>query len=181
VWLRRILRLADRWRRRPRFKTPGTGLAFFLFALAALLSIWGGGAEPIAPSPVPTPPPAEEPTPPPAAAPAPEPDPAPVEPAVEPVVPEPQPAGCPQGCDEQLPGCDIKGNTSRQSGERIYHVRGQQNYDDTVIEPWKGERWFCNEEEAVANGWRKAKRRRRRRSHRWFSTALPFMEIHPDP
>jgi hypothetical protein len=154
VWLRRILRLVDRWRRRPRFKPPGAGLALILFVLAALLSIWGGGSEPPAAVPVPAPPPAQEPTPPPAAAPAP----VPVEPAVEPVPPEPQPAGCPQGCEEQLPGCDIKGNTSYRTGERIYHVRGQQNYDDTVIEPWKGERWFCTEEEAVANGWRKAKR-----------------------
>lgn len=53
--------------------------------------------------------------------------------------------------------CVIKGNIS-SSGERIYHVPGQQNYDDTVITLSKGERWFCTETDALAAGWRKAKR-----------------------
>lgn len=53
--------------------------------------------------------------------------------------------------------CVIKGNIS-SSGERIYHVPGQQNYDDTVITVSKGERWFCTEAEALAAGWRRAKR-----------------------
>ncbi len=54
-------------------------------------------------------------------------------------------------------GCRIKGNIS-SSGERIYHVPGGQYYDRTKISPQKGERWFCTEAEAVAAGWRKAKR-----------------------
>lgn len=53
--------------------------------------------------------------------------------------------------------CDIKGNISSK-GEKIYHVRGMRNYDDTVITEGKGERYFCSEEEAVAAGWRRAKR-----------------------
>ncbi|MBP7213031.1 MAG: hypothetical protein KBA03_02235 [Anaerolineaceae bacterium] len=65
---------------------------------------------------------------------------------------------CPQGCTEQKPGCDIKGNISVNSKEKIYHIPGQQNYEQTVISPEKGERWFCTEDEAVANGWRKAMR-----------------------
>ena len=81
--------------------------------------------------------------------PAPEPEPEP-----EPEIPE----GCPDGCAARLPGCDIKGNISIKTGERIYHVPGQQNYDDTKIAPEYGEMWFCTEEEAVENGWRKAKR-----------------------
>lgn len=55
-------------------------------------------------------------------------------------------------------GCSIKGNISYSTGEKIYHVPGQQNYDDTVIDTSKGESWFCTESEAVAAGWRKAKR-----------------------
>ena len=51
----------------------------------------------------------------------------------------------------------IKGNISTSSGEKIYHVPGQQYYDATVITPSKGERWFCTEADAVAAGWRKAK------------------------
>lgn len=67
------------------------------------------------------------------------------------------PAGCPQGCVTPPPGCVIKGNTSSSSGERIYHVPGQRYYEQTKIEPDRGERWFCTEEEAIANGWRKSK------------------------
>jgi len=67
------------------------------------------------------------------------------------------PAGCPQGCTTPPPGCAIKGNISTSSGEKIYHVPGQRYYEQTKIEPEKGERWFCTEEEAIANGWRKSK------------------------
>ena len=52
--------------------------------------------------------------------------------------------------------CRIKGNISAK-GERIYHVPGQDHYDETVISTWKGERWFCSEAEARAAGWRKAR------------------------
>lgn len=53
--------------------------------------------------------------------------------------------------------CDIKGNISRNSGERIYHVPGQRHYDQTEIDLSAGERWFCSEQEAQDAGWRKAK------------------------
>ncbi len=53
--------------------------------------------------------------------------------------------------------CPIKGNISSK-GERIYHVPGGQYYDRTKIDPAKGERWFCSEEEAAASGWRPSKR-----------------------
>jgi len=52
--------------------------------------------------------------------------------------------------------CDIKGNISA-SGERIYHLPGQDYYDDTRISAGKGERYFCSEEEARAAGWRRSK------------------------
>jgi micrococcal nuclease len=50
----------------------------------------------------------------------------------------------------------IKGNIS-SSGERIYHVPGQQFYDQTQIDEASGERWFCTEHEALDAGWRKSK------------------------
>jgi hypothetical protein len=53
--------------------------------------------------------------------------------------------------------CNIKGNISLNTGEHIYHVRGQEYYAATIITPSKGERWFCSEDEARAAGWRKAK------------------------
>lgn len=54
--------------------------------------------------------------------------------------------------------CNIKGNISTKTGEKIYHVPGQQFYNKTKIDTSKGERWFCSEAEAQAAGWRKSKR-----------------------
>ncbi|WP_174013497.1 succinoglycan biosynthesis protein exoi [Agrobacterium tumefaciens] len=53
--------------------------------------------------------------------------------------------------------CNIKGNISISSRERIYHVPGQEYYASTKISPQYGERWFCSEDEARAAGWRRAK------------------------
>jgi hypothetical protein len=66
--------------------------------------------------------------------------------------------GCPNGCDAQKSGCDIKGNISQNSGEKIFHVPGGEYYEATNIHPEFGERWFCTEEEAINNGWRKSKK-----------------------
>ena len=46
--------------------------------------------------------------------------------------------------------CNIKGDVSIDSGERIYHVPGQKFYEETRISPLHGERWFCSEAEARA-------------------------------
>jgi endonuclease YncB( thermonuclease family) len=51
-------------------------------------------------------------------------------------------------------GCVIKGNISERG--QIYHLPGQENYDRTMINENRGERWFCSESEAKAAGWRKA-------------------------
>ncbi|MBU0582058.1 MAG: hypothetical protein KKB66_01650 [Alphaproteobacteria bacterium] len=55
-------------------------------------------------------------------------------------------------------GCAIKGNVSIITGERIYHVPGQDYYAQTRISPEWGERWFCSEADARRAGWRKSKR-----------------------
>jgi hypothetical protein len=65
--------------------------------------------------------------------------------------------GCPSGCDYHKVGCDIKGNISIDSGEKIYHVPGGEWYDETSISPVYGEKWFCTEQEAINNGWRRSK------------------------
>jgi len=57
-----------------------------------------------------------------------------------------------------LGGCNIKGNVSYYNGARIYHVPGQMFYDRTVISYSRGERYFCSEADALAAGWRKARR-----------------------
>lgn len=54
--------------------------------------------------------------------------------------------------------CDIKGNISIGSGEKIYHVPGQEYYVATRISYQHGERWFCSEKEARTAGWRRAGR-----------------------
>jgi cold shock CspA family protein len=54
------------------------------------------------------------------------------------------------------PGCTIKGNISVDTGDKLYHLQGMEDYESTVISPMKGERWFCSESEAIANHWRKA-------------------------
>lgn len=56
------------------------------------------------------------------------------------------------------PGCTIKGNISINTGNKIYHLPGMEDYESTVIDPASGERWFCTESEAIKNGWRKAPR-----------------------
>ena len=54
--------------------------------------------------------------------------------------------------------CRIKGNISRGTGEKIYHVPGGRYYEQTRIETRKGERWFCSETQARRAGWRRSKR-----------------------
>ena len=52
------------------------------------------------------------------------------------------------------PNCPIKGNINKK-GEKIYHTPwGSRSYKRTKINTAKGERWFCDEAEAVAAGWR---------------------------
>lgn len=51
-------------------------------------------------------------------------------------------------------GCVIKGNVSNKG--RIYHMPWSRFYDSVQIDPLRGERWFCSEDEARAAGWRPA-------------------------
>jgi hypothetical protein len=154
----RIKHQIDRWRKRPRFGNPIPGIALVFLLIAVLLLLLGQVSRP-APETVPT-------APPPASLPGPPDPPAPATieiPKKEPPAPLPEPPvetanGCPEGCDVPPPGCDIKGNISFRTGEKIYHLPGGGFYDETRIDPGKGETWFCTEEEARANGWRRAKR-----------------------
>jgi cold shock CspA family protein len=56
------------------------------------------------------------------------------------------------------PNCQIKGNISVSSGNKIYHVPGMEDYESTVVNEGAGERWFCSESEAISAGWKKAPR-----------------------
>ena len=53
-------------------------------------------------------------------------------------------------------GCAIKGNISR-NGRRLYHTPWSRWYDKTRIDEARGERWFCNERQALAAGWKAAR------------------------
>jgi hypothetical protein len=57
-----------------------------------------------------------------------------------------------------IPGCNIKGNISISTNKKLYHLPEMKDYKITKISPEKGERWFCSEAEAIANGWKKAPR-----------------------
>jgi endonuclease YncB( thermonuclease family) len=50
--------------------------------------------------------------------------------------------------------CPIKGNVSQTTGERIYHTPWSNSYSRTKVDETAGERWFCDEAQAVAAGWR---------------------------
>lgn len=69
------------------------------------------------------------------------------------------PFECNGGCAEPPAGanCVIKGNVN-SSGDRIFHSPGQRDYEKTDIKPEEGDRWFCTAQEAVAAGFRAAKR-----------------------
>ena len=145
--IERLAHRIDRWLRRPRFRTPGSGIVLAVLLVAVLLLRASGSGAPGARPPRPSPPGVTEPPArisleaPPAEVPAETADP-----------------GCPQGCAAPPSGCEVKGNISFKTGERIYHLPGQSFYDKTVISPDRGEAWFCTEAEALANGWRKSKR-----------------------
>ena len=62
---------------------------------------------------------------------------------------------CPSGCEGRVFGCDIKGNLS-PTGEKIYHVSSTLWYERVIVNPARGERYFCTEAEAQQNGYRKA-------------------------
>lgn len=51
------------------------------------------------------------------------------------------------------PACPIKGNINGK-GMRIYHTPWSRSYARTSINVARGERWFCDEAEAQAAGWR---------------------------
>jgi len=65
------------------------------------------------------------------------------------------PRGDRRRTDNAAGDCRIKGNIS--SNGRIYHLPGQEHYDQTRINTASGERWFCTEAQARAAGWRRAR------------------------
>lgn len=64
-------------------------------------------------------------------------------------------AGRWQTAEQQAPaGCAIKGNISGNG--HIYHLPWSPWYAKVKIDTARGEKWFCNESDAIAAGWRPA-------------------------
>jgi hypothetical protein len=59
---------------------------------------------------------------------------------------------CVHGCTTYVSGCDIKGKID-PSGNRNYYEPGYPLYDAVSIDPDSGDRWFCNVDDAEAEGW----------------------------
>ncbi|MGR9247027.1 sunset domain-containing protein [Rhizobium leguminosarum] len=55
------------------------------------------------------------------------------------------------------PGCGQL-HQPRPAYAKIYHVKGQEDYEATIIRYQYGERWFCSESDARTAGWRRAGR-----------------------
>ena len=53
-------------------------------------------------------------------------------------------------------GCPIKGLI--RSGDKVYSMPWTEGYSDRPVRAVKGERWFCNEDEAIAAGFKSASR-----------------------
>ncbi len=59
-------------------------------------------------------------------------------------------AVCQRGCKTPPTGCLIKGNVG--PGGKFFLLPGDPRYRLAIIDPAKGEAWFCTELEAGANG-----------------------------
>jgi hypothetical protein len=50
-----------------------------------------------------------------------------------------------------------EGDLSQSTGKRVYHTPWFACHERTVIDEDRGERWFCDEAEAIAAAWRPAR------------------------
>jgi hypothetical protein len=57
---------------------------------------------------------------------------------------------CPRGCVQPPAGCAIKGNISG-AGLRWYFMPEDREYGNVLVDPAKGEAWFCTPAEAEQN------------------------------
>ncbi len=63
---------------------------------------------------------------------------------------------CYQKDNPDNPKCNIKGNVSKDNGEKIYHFPGCVSYSKIIIEKFSGDAWFCTEKEAQKAGFKKS-------------------------
>jgi hypothetical protein len=61
---------------------------------------------------------------------------------------------CQRGCTTPPAGCVIKGNIG--PGGKFFLLPGDPRYKLAIIDPAKGERWFCTETDARSNDFQPA-------------------------
>jgi micrococcal nuclease len=54
------------------------------------------------------------------------------------------------------PNCNIKGNIHRDTKEKSYHLPKCRHYNVTTVQKYRGEDWFCSEQEAINAGYKKS-------------------------
>ena len=60
---------------------------------------------------------------------------------------------CPDGCAAPLADCRVKGDVVMSTGERLYYLPDDRVDDEIEIDGDVGERWFCDEADALQSGW----------------------------
>ena len=66
---------------------------------------------------------------------------------------------CTQEVNLDQPKCLIKGNydaTDAEGSRKIYHFPGCGRYDSVAVELYRGDKWFCSEQEAQSAGFVKS-------------------------
>ena len=65
---------------------------------------------------------------------------------------------CSPSKHEDKAECRIKGNIGRDNNtEKVYHFPGCKDFNQVVVEKFRGEQWFCSEREAEEAGFVKSK------------------------
>ncbi len=59
---------------------------------------------------------------------------------------------CTQETNIKFPKCVIKANISSSYGDRLYRYPGCKEYNNTMVQLYLGENWFCTQEEAETAG-----------------------------
>lgn len=63
---------------------------------------------------------------------------------------------CTQETNPVNPKCNIKGNIRTRTKDMIYHYPGCGQYNNTIVQLYLGDQWFCSNTEAEKAGYIKA-------------------------
>lgn len=59
---------------------------------------------------------------------------------------------CTQEINPKQPDCVVKGNIRQGDSQKIYHFPGCGQYNNSLVQLYMGDQWFCTEKEAGASG-----------------------------